>query len=211
MLCFWLSPPRFWLSPPRDPGQSPIVTTESLSSLSVTFGYLSEGRSMRMCRVPAVIVAAVICGAGLSACGASGSNPPAAASATALLAERLGRRRRPRSRGHPRHPRRQQTRRPPCVPRRPSVPSPPRLQTHPKSSPRATSSPTNTSSGTHSFTVPSHPRRQRRQRLWLLRQDRHRAGEGDYVREADRDRVRPGRSHSSIAPAAPTRTSAQPS
>ena len=36
-----------------------------------------------MCRVPAVIIAAVIGGAGLTACAASGSNPSAVASATA--------------------------------------------------------------------------------------------------------------------------------
>ena len=38
---------------------------------------------MRKCRVPAVIIAAVIGGAGLTACAASGSTPSAVASAAA--------------------------------------------------------------------------------------------------------------------------------
>ena len=109
-----------------------------------------------MCRVPAVIVAAVICGAGLSACGASGSNPSAAASATALA-------------GTPgASPTSALTGTPTSSPTPADSPTPVRsaaakrsvtatASAHPKSSPRATSSPTNTSSGTHSFTVPSIP------------------------------------------------------
>ena len=118
---------------------------------------------MRMCRVPAVIVAAVICGAGLSACGASGSNPSAAASAAATggsaaaLAGTPGASPTSALTGtptssatpadSPTHVR--------SAAAKPSVTA--TASAHPKSSPRATSSPTNTSSGTHNFTVPSIP------------------------------------------------------
>jgi hypothetical protein len=114
-----------------------------------------------MCRVPAVIVAAVICGAGLSACGASGSNPstiPSAAAASGSSAALAG-----PSGGSPTS----------AVTDTPTAsPTPSASPTHrhsaaakpsvtatasasPKSSPRATSSSTSTSSGTHDFTVPS--------------------------------------------------------
>lgn len=109
---------------------------------------------MRMCRVPAVIVAAVICGAGLSACGASGSNPAAAGSAAAPSGSASTAGASPTSAltGTPT-----------------SSPTPADSPTHvhsaaakpsvtaTKSSPRATSSPTKTSSGTGNFTVPSIP------------------------------------------------------
>ena len=110
---------------------------------------------MRMCRVPAVIVAAVICGAGLSACGASGANP--AASGSAALASTPGA-----------SPTSALTGTPTSSPTPTASPTQVRsaaakrsvtatASARPKSSPRATSSPTNTSSGTHSFTVPSIP------------------------------------------------------
>lgn len=118
---------------------------------------------MRMCRVPAVIIAAVICGAGLSACGASGSTPAAIPSAAATIgsaAALAG-----PSGGLP-------TSALTSTPT--SSPTPSASPTHlhsaaakpsvtatasarPKSSPSATSSSTSTSSGTHSFTVPSIP------------------------------------------------------
>ena len=114
-----------------------------------------------MCRVPAVIIAAVICGAGLSACGASGSTPsanPSAAAASGSSAALAG-----PSGGSPTS----------AVTDTPTTsPTPSASPTHrhsaaakpsvtatasasPKSSPRATSSSTSTSSGTHDFTVPS--------------------------------------------------------
>jgi hypothetical protein len=117
---------------------------------------------MRMCRVPAVIVAAVICGAGLSACGASGANPAADGSAAAsgsaaALASTPGA-----------SPTSALTGTPTSSPTPTASPTQVRsaaakrsvtatASARPKSSPRATSSPTNTSSGTHSFTVPSIP------------------------------------------------------
>jgi hypothetical protein len=113
-----------------------------------------------MCRVPAVIIAAVICGAGLSACGASGSNPSAAASgaangSAAALASTPGA-----------SPTSALTSTPASSPTpadsathastaTPSVTA--TASAHPKSSPHTTSSSTNTSSGTHTFTVPAIP------------------------------------------------------
>jgi hypothetical protein len=115
---------------------------------------------MRMCRVPAVIVAAVICGAGLSACGASGSNPAADGSAAtngsaAALASTPGASPTSALTGTP-------TSSPtpadsPTQVRSTAAKPSATASTRPKSSPRATSSPTNTSSGTHNFTVPSIP------------------------------------------------------
>jgi len=109
---------------------------------------------MRMCRVPAVIVAAVICGAGLSACGASGSNPSADGSAAtngsaAALASNSGASPTSALTGTPT-----------------SSPTPADSPTQVRStaakpsataSARPKSSPSNTSSGTHNFTVPSIP------------------------------------------------------
>ncbi len=110
-----------------------------------------------MCRVPAVIVAAVICGAGLSACGASGSNPSAATSAAtsgSALASTQGA---PTSAltgtptsSTPHSPTHKQS-----ADAGTSVTA--TASAHQKSSPHATSSTTNTSSGTHNFTVPSIP------------------------------------------------------
>jgi hypothetical protein len=110
-----------------------------------------------MCRVPAVIIAAVICGAGLSACGASGSNPSAAApsGSAAALASTPGA-----------SPTSALTSTPASSPTpadsatharnaTPSVTA--TASAHPKSSPHTTSSSTNTSSGTHNFTVPAIP------------------------------------------------------
>ena len=111
-----------------------------------------------MCRVPAVIIAAVICGAGLSACGASGSNPSAAASAagpSGASASTPGA-----------SPTSALTDTPPSSPTAADSPTHARAakpsvtataSVHPKSSPHTTSSSTNTSSGTHNFTVPSIP------------------------------------------------------
>jgi len=117
---------------------------------------------MRMCRVPAVIIAAVICGAGLTACAASGSNPSAdasgaasgsalasaatsAASPTSALTGTPGSSPTPATSPTDMH----------SAAAEPSVTV--TASAHPKSSPHATSSPTNTSSGTDNFTVPSIP------------------------------------------------------
>jgi hypothetical protein len=113
-----------------------------------------------MCRVPAVIIAAVICGAGVSACGGSTSIPAAVASAAAPSGSAATPGASPTS----------------ALTDTPaSSPTPATSPTHvhsaaarpsvtatasasPKSSPHPTSSPTNTSSGgTHNFTVPSIP------------------------------------------------------
>jgi hypothetical protein len=113
-----------------------------------------------MCRVPPVIIAAVICGAGVSACGGSTSIPAAVASAAAPSG----------SAGTPgASPTSALTDTPASSPTpatspthvhsaaaRPSVTA--TASASPKSSPHPTSSPTNTSSGgTHNFTVPSIP------------------------------------------------------
>jgi hypothetical protein len=104
-----------------------------------------------MCRVPAVIIAAVIGGAGLTACAASGSNPSAVASATAsggsaaALSAAPGSSPTPATSPTHMH----------SAAAKPSVTA--MASVHPKSSPHATSSPTNTSSGTHNFTVPAIP------------------------------------------------------
>ena len=110
-----------------------------------------------MCRVPAVIVAAVICGAGLSACGASGSNPSAAASAAATSGSAAALASTPAA-----SPTSALTGTPT------SSPTPADSPTHVRSaaakpsvtataSARPKNSPTNTSSGTHNFTVPAIP------------------------------------------------------
>jgi|SRR5580692_2223529 hypothetical protein len=114
---------------------------------------------MRMCRVPAVIIAAVICGAGLSACGASGSTPsadpsaavtsgsaasPSGAAPTSALTSTPTSSPTPSASPTQRH----------SAAAKPSVTA--TASASPKSSPRATSS-SSTSSGTHSFTVPSIP------------------------------------------------------
>ena len=114
-----------------------------------------------MCRVPAVIIAAVIGGAGLTACAASGSNPSAVASAalsatpgsspTSALTDAPGSAAAPATSPAHTH----------SAAAKPSVTA--MASVRPKSSPRATtspratSSPTNTSSGTHNFTVPGIP------------------------------------------------------
>ena len=117
---------------------------------------------MRMCRVPAVIIAAVIGGAGLTACAASGSNPSAIASAAAFSAA-------PGS-----SPTSALTDAPVSTPTpatspththsaaaKPSVTAMasvrPTTSAHATTSPHATTPPTNTSSGTHNFTVPAIP------------------------------------------------------
>ena len=110
---------------------------------------------MRMCRVSAVIIAAVICGAGLTACGTSGSNPSAATSAPAAngsataLASTPG--------GSPTS---ALTSTPASSPTATASPRHSHTATadpssaHPTSTPH-TSSPASTSSGTHSFSVPA--------------------------------------------------------
>jgi hypothetical protein len=114
-----------------------------------------------MCRVPAVIVAAVICGAGLSACGASGSNPSAAGSAAAPSGSAAA-----PSGSAAALPTSALTGTPASSPTpadspthapaaKPSVTA--TASTRPKSSPSATSSSPSTSSGTHNFTVPAIP------------------------------------------------------
>ena len=117
---------------------------------------------MRMCRVPAVIIAVVIGGAGLTACAASGSNPSAVASAAAssatpasspasALSDAPGSATTPATSPTHTH----------SAAAKPSVTA--MASVRPKSSPRATASPratssaTSTSSGTHNFTVPAIP------------------------------------------------------
>jgi hypothetical protein len=108
---------------------------------------------MRMCRVSAVIIAAVICGAGLTACGTSGSNPSAVTSApaangspTAAVSTPGGSptsalTSAPASSATPTH-------------SHSAAADPTSASAHPKSSPH-TSSPASTSSGTHNFSVPA--------------------------------------------------------
>ena len=114
---------------------------------------------MGMCRVPAVIIAAVIGGAGLTACAAGGPGPsavvsaPASGGSAAALAATPG--------GSPTS---ALTDAPPSSPTpthtrsaaaEPSVTA--TASAHPTSSARATSSPTSASSGSGSFTVPAIP------------------------------------------------------
>ena len=113
-----------------------------------------------MCRVPAVIIAAVVCGAGVSACGGSTSVPAAVASAaapsgsaatpgaspTSALTDTPASSPTPATSPTQVH----------SAAARPSVTA--TASASPKSSPHPTSSPTSTSSGgTHNFTVPSIP------------------------------------------------------
>ena len=122
-----------------------------------------------MCRVPAVIIAAVIGGAGLTACAASGSNSSAAAPAaasggsaaalsaapgsspTSTLTDGPGSAATPATSPTHMH----------SAAAKPSVTAMasvrPTSSAHATTSPRATSSTTNTSSGTHYFTVPAIP------------------------------------------------------
>jgi len=118
---------------------------------------------MRMCRVPAVIIAAVIGGAGLTACAASGSHPSAVASAAASGGSAAALSATPGS-----SPTSALTGTPGSAPTpatspthkhsataKPSVTA--MASVRPTTSPHATSSPTGTSSGTHNFTVPAIP------------------------------------------------------
>jgi hypothetical protein len=113
---------------------------------------------MRMCRVPAVIIAAVIGGAGLTACGASPANPAVAASSTVTSAAAT-------TQATP-----AATPTPATSPTAAASPTkthsaaaePSVTATHATSSPHTTSSPSPTSSattasGTHDFTVPAIP------------------------------------------------------
>jgi hypothetical protein len=113
---------------------------------------------MRMCRVSAVIVAAVIGGVGLTACGTSGSNPAAATSAPAANGSPTASASTPG--GSP-------TSAMTSAPASSATPThshsaaadPTSASAHPKSSPHTssphTSSPASTSSGTHNFSVPA--------------------------------------------------------
>jgi hypothetical protein len=118
---------------------------------------------MRMCRVPAVIIAAVIGGAGLTACAASGLHPSAVASAAASGGSAAALSATPGS-----SPTSALTGTPGSAPTpatspthkhsaaaKPSVTA--RASDRPTTSPHATSSQTSTSSGTHNFTVPAIP------------------------------------------------------
>ncbi len=116
-----------------------------------------------MCRVPAVIIAAVICGAGLSACAASEPDPPAVAPAAAASGSAAGLAATPGV-----SPTSALTGTPGSSPTPATSPAHMRsaaaepsvtatASARPKSSPHATSSPANTSSGTHNFTVPGIP------------------------------------------------------
>ena len=117
---------------------------------------------MRICRIPAVIIAVVIGGTGLTACAASGSNPSAVASTaassatpgsspTSALTDTPGSAPTPATSPTHMH----------SAAAKPSVTAMasvrPKSSPHATTSPRATSSPTNTSSGTHNFTVPAIP------------------------------------------------------
>ena len=109
-----------------------------------------------MCRVPAVIIAAVIGGAGLTACAASPASPTPAASSAATTGTATT-----------------QVATPAATPTLAPSPTPTNTHsaaaepsvtaTHSDSSPHATPSPspkasaTNTASGTHDFTVPAIP------------------------------------------------------
>ena len=117
---------------------------------------------MRTCRVPAVIIAVVIGGAGLTACAASGSttpsgvvSAPASGGSAAALAATPG--------GSPSS---ALTGTPASSPTPTASPTHTRsaaaqpsatASAHPTSSARATSSPTSASSGSGSFTVPAIP------------------------------------------------------
>jgi len=116
-----------------------------------------------MCRVPAVIIAAVICGAGLSACAASEPDPPAVAPAAAASGSAAGLAATPGV-----SPASARTGTPGSSPAPATSPAHMRsaaaepsvtgtASARPESSPHATSSPANTSSGTHNFTVPGIP------------------------------------------------------
>ena len=103
---------------------------------------------MRMYRVPAVIIAAVIGGAGLTACAASGSNPSAAVSAASggsAAASSAAPGSSPTPATSPTHMR--------SAAAKPPVTA--MASVRPTSSPGAKNSPANTSSGTHNFTVPA--------------------------------------------------------
>jgi len=116
---------------------------------------------MRRCRVAGVIIAAVIGGAGLTACGASGSTPAAAASAAAPAGSSAALAATPAG-----SPTSALTSTPSSSPTptptrthsaaaEPSATATVKASTHATASPRATVSPTSASSGSGSFTVPA--------------------------------------------------------
>jgi len=118
---------------------------------------------MRRCRVAGVIIAAVIGGAGLTACGASGSSPSAAASAAAPAGSSAALAATPA--GSPTSaltgtPASSPAPTPSPTPTHsaaaePSVTATAKASTHATASARATVSPTSASSGSGSFTVPA--------------------------------------------------------
>ena len=116
---------------------------------------------MRRCRVAGVIIAAVIGGAGLTACGASGSTPSSATSAAAPAGSSAALAATPA--GSPTSP---LTSAPASSPAptpsptrthsaEPSATATAKASTHATASARATVSPTSASSGAGSFTVPA--------------------------------------------------------
>ena len=110
---------------------------------------------MRTCRVPAVIIAAVIGGAGLTACAGSGSVPSAASSAPPTSAPAAALTATPRAlpSASPTH--RHSAAADPSVTARASAR--PTSSRHATASPHESSSSGSTTSGTHNFTVPAIP------------------------------------------------------
>jgi hypothetical protein len=114
---------------------------------------------MRLCRVPAVIIAVVIGGAGLASCGTSGSNPSADSSVTATSGSAAASASSPGP-----SPSSTLTATPVSSPTPAASPTEvhsaaasasPKSSAHATPSAHVTSSAPSTSSGTHSFTVPA--------------------------------------------------------
>jgi hypothetical protein len=110
---------------------------------------------MRTCRVPAVIIAAVIGGAGLTACAGSGSNPSAAPSAPPTSGSTAAVTATPEASPSASPTHRHSAAADPSVTATPSARPP--SSRHATASPHATSSSGGTASGTHNFTVPAIP------------------------------------------------------
>ena len=113
---------------------------------------------MRTCRVPAVIIAAVIGGAGLTACAGSGPNPssaPPTSGSAASLTAAPGTSPTSALTGTPRpSPSASRTHRHSVAAHRSATAT---ASAHPASSPHATSSSGSTTSGTYNFAVPAIP------------------------------------------------------
>ena len=110
---------------------------------------------MRTCRVPAVIIAAVIGGAGLTACAGSGSTPSAAPSAPPASGPATALTTTPGASPSASPTHRHSVAADPSVTAMASVH--PTNSRHATASPHATSSSGSTTSGTHNFTVPAIP------------------------------------------------------